>query len=181
MSIKKIDTNNCHDAYHHKMIKLKIKYLQFFVFFVVVLTVIDLLTKYFVFTMENDMIYVLPILNMVKAKNFGITFGLFDDRGFLVRYGIVIFDIFVIGLLLYNITKKNFYRRPRIFILSILSIVSGAMGNLFDRLFYGYVRDFIDFHIFNYHWYIFNVADIYICVGTVFLIICELFFREKSK
>ena len=162
---------------------LKRKYLQFFACFAIVASfvVLDLVSKYTVFLRQEDVLYILPILNFVKAKNFGITFGLFDDKGFFVRYGIIVFDVFVICLLLYNITKKNYYRRQNVFIFSILSIISGAIGNLFDRVFYGYVRDFIDFHIFNYHWYIFNIADVFICIGTGILIICELFFREKSK
>ena len=178
---KKIDTNNWNKLFIFVMLKIKFSNVLVSAFVVVFLTVIDILTKHFVFAMEDDMTYVLPVLNIVKAKNFGITFGLFYDKGAWMKYFVIVFDVAVIALLLYNITKKNSYRKPSIFVLSILLIICGAIGNLFDRVFYGYVRDFIDFHIFNYHWYIFNVADIYICVGVAVLIICELFFREKSK
>ena len=67
-------------------------------------------------------------------------------------------------------------RRP-LFSASRALIVSGAVGNLWDRLVYGYVTDFLDFHAFGWHWPSFNVADICICVGAVLLMFDE--FRKK--
>ena len=57
---------------------------------------------------------------------------------------------------------------------SLLLILGGALGNIFDRIFYKAVPDFIDFHIGNFHWFIFNVADIFISVGVIFMILFEL-------
>tara|TARA_Y100001970_G_C13778072_1_gene623933 strand:- start:416 stop:631 length:216 start_codon:yes stop_codon:yes gene_type:complete len=57
---------------------------------------------------------------------------------------------------------------------SLLMILGGALGNFFDRLFYKAVPDFLDFHIGSYHWFIFNVADIFITLGVIFMIIVEL-------
>ena len=58
-------------------------------------------------------------------------------------------------------------------------IFGGSLGNIFDRLYYASVPDFIDFHINNFHWFIFNVADIFITIGVLLLIILELFFKNK--
>ena len=63
---------------------------------------------------------------------------------------------------------------------SLLMILGGALGNVFDRLFYRAVPDFIDFHIGNFHWFIFNVADIFITIGVFFMVIIELFNKNQK-
>ena len=68
-----------------------------------------------------------------------------------------------------HIFKKNCF----------LIILGGAIGNLFDRIYYTAVPDFIDFHIENIHWFIFNIADIFISIGVVCLIYAEIFFKDK--
>tara|TARA_B110000261_G_scaffold117554_1_gene131202 strand:- start:284 stop:514 length:231 start_codon:yes stop_codon:yes gene_type:complete len=69
-----------------------------------------------------------------------------------------------------HIFKKNCF----------LIILGGAIGNLFDRIYYTAVPDFIDFHIENIHWFIFNIADIFISIGVVCLIYAEIFFKDKK-
>ena len=64
---------------------------------------------------------------------------------------------------------------------SLLMILGGALGNVYDRIFYGAVPDFIDFHIGNFHWFIFNVADIFITLGIIFMIILEIKDTNKEK
>ena len=64
---------------------------------------------------------------------------------------------------------------------SLLMIFSGALGNLYDRFFYKAVPDFIDFHIGEFHWFIFNLADIFITIGVIFMIISELIGNNKKK
>ena len=60
-------------------------------------------------------------------------------------------------------------------------VFSGALGNLYDRIFFKAVPDFIDFHIGNFHWFIFNVSDIFISLGVLFLIIFEIVDNQKNK
>ena len=60
-------------------------------------------------------------------------------------------------------------------------ILGGALGNVFDRLYYKAVPDFIDFHIGNFHWFIFNVADIFITIGIFFMVLIELFNKNQTK
>ena len=62
----------------------------------------------------------------------------------------------------------------------LLMIFGGALGNLFDRIFYKAVPDFIDFHIEEFHWFVFNVADIFITVGVIIMILIELIFNDKK-
>ena len=64
---------------------------------------------------------------------------------------------------------------------SLLMILGGALGNVFDRLYYKAVPDFIDFHIGNFHWFIFNVADIFITIGVIVMIIYELIDNNKNN
>ena len=64
---------------------------------------------------------------------------------------------------------------------SLLMILGGAMGNFFDRLLYKAVPDFIDFHVENFHWFIFNVADIFITIGVILMILLEFIFINKEK
>ena len=64
---------------------------------------------------------------------------------------------------------------------SLLMILGGALGNVYDRIFYKAVPDFIDFHIGNFHWFIFNVADIFITLGVIFMIIIEITGNNKKK
>ena len=64
---------------------------------------------------------------------------------------------------------------------SLLLVLGGALGNFFDRLIYKAVPDFIDFHIGEFHWFIFNVADIFITLGVVILIYCEVFLKKNYE
>ena len=63
---------------------------------------------------------------------------------------------------------------------SLLMILGGALGNVFDRLYYKAVPDFIDFHIGNFHWFIFNIADVFITIGVIFMILIENFDSVRS-
>ena len=64
---------------------------------------------------------------------------------------------------------------------SLLMILGGALGNFYDRIFYGAVPDFIDFHISNFHWFIFNFADIFITIGVIFMIIFEFIGNNNEE
>jgi len=64
---------------------------------------------------------------------------------------------------------------------SLLMILGGALGNVFDRLYYKAVPDFIDFHIGNFHWFIFNVSDIFITIGVILMIILETTNKHETK
>ena len=106
----------------------------------------------------------------------GIAFGLFSfDQNFI--YNLITFLIVIITLIILFIALKSKDYKGYFFI----SIFSGSIGNLYDRLYYSAVPDFIDFHINNFHWFIFNVADIFISLGVICLISVEIFVKKENK
>ena len=115
-------------------------------------------------------------LNIILVWNSGIGFGLFQsDQAFiynLITTLIIIINIVIIYLLIYAENAQ------RIFFSMILG---GSIGNLYDRIYYSAVPDFIDINYHGYHWFIFNVADIFITLGIICLIFAELFNYKKIK
>ena len=120
--------------------------------------------------------YITPYLNLFLIWNKGIAFGLFSfDKDFIYSsLTIIILAILVIILIL--IFKSNNFKSYCYTI-----ILGGSIGNLFDRIYYSAVPDFIDFHINNFHWFIFNIADIFISIGVICLIYAEVFLDKKTK
>ncbi len=143
---------------------------------------LDLITKKLIFdNMQQNIVYIAPILNFVKATNYGISFGMFNDRTLTMKVFIIIFYIVAIIYLLTSVKTKNTYKKPKLFIVSLSLVIGGALGNMIDRIICRYVRDFLDFHISNLHWPAFNIADSYICVGVALWIICEIFLKKNDK
>ena len=113
-------------------------------------------------------------LNIVLIWNKGIAFGLLSfNESYLYNIISLIIAIIIIVLVIMSLKSQGFKRY------SLLMIVGGALGNLHDRFFFNAVPDFIDFHINNFHWFIFNVADIFITLGVMLLIFLELFTKKK--
>ena len=156
------------------------KDLLLFTFVSISIAFVDLLTKSIVFSMKNSALYVMKFLNILKVKNYGITFGLFDDSGSFIKIGILVFDIIVMLYILTLIKTKSNYTKPFIFIASLSFVFGGAIGNFLDRIYYGFVRDFIDIHLQNYHWACFNIADSFICIGCGLWVINEMFLRKNK-
>ena len=127
-------------------------------------------------TYEQYGITITSFLNFNLIWNEGIAFGLFSfDNKFyynLLTFLICSITIIIIWLLL----KSEGFER-----LSFLMIVGGSLGNIFDRIFYSAVPDFIDIHINNFHWFIFNVADIFITLGILCLISIEIVGNKKNR
>ena len=118
--------------------------------------------------------YIYPFLNFNLVWNKGIGFGLASmETNIYYHILTLIIAVIIIGLIFYLIKSKAIYAYL------IALVVGGALGNLFDRIYYYAVPDFIDLHLGNYHWFIFNVADIFITVGIIGLILIELLRKEK--
>ena len=121
-------------------------------------------------------IYINKFLNIILVWNSGIGFGLLSfEKEFLYNL-ITLIIILVNFVILYLGIKSNNLKGFLFFI-----ILGGSLGNLFDRLYYSAVPDFIDINYNGFHWFIFNVADIFISVGIICLIFVELFFNKKEK
>ena len=140
----------------------------------------DRISKIYVIYLDNKLfgseIFSSNFLNIYLIWNEGIAFGLFSFNE-KIFYNILTIIILIIILIIFIMTiKSDGFKKY-----SLLMILGGALGNVFDRLYYKAVPDFIDFHIGNFHWFIFNVADIFISIGIIFLIILELTANNKGK
>jgi len=113
-------------------------------------------------------------LNFDLVWNTGIGFGLFSQNANIYYHGISFLIFFVIVFLSYLISRSDFGDKV---LLSL--ILGGALGNFYDRLFYFAVPDFIDIHVNDYHWFTFNIADIFITIGIILLISKDLILDKK--
>ena len=121
-------------------------------------------------------IYLNSYLNFYLIWNKGIAFGLFSFKEQYI-YNIMTFVIVTITIvLLIMISKTNGYKKY-----SLLIVFGGSIGNIFDRIYYSAVPDFIDFHIKDFHWFVFNVADMFITLGIICLIFDEIFVNNKKN
>jgi signal peptidase II len=117
--------------------------------------------------------------SIIHVRNTGGAFGIFGgEKGGLGSVLFVIVSLFAIGVIIYLFMRTR--EDEKTLALSFSLILSGAMGNLIDRLRYGEVIDFLDFHLSTYHWPAFNVADSAICIG-IGLLALELFKRDRKK
>jgi len=121
-------------------------------------------------------IYLSSYLNLNLIWNRGIAFGMLSFDESVIYNFITILIIIVNLIILIMIVRSNDIK-----CYFLIFILGGSMGNLFDRLYYYAVPDFIDFHINGFHWFIFNVADIFISLGVICLIFVELFLNKKTK
>ena len=139
---------------------------------------IDRLTKNYILKLaevENSVdIYIASYLNLYLIWNKGIAFGLFSINESMIYSAITLIVAIIIIVILFMMWKNNDVKRY-----FFALIVGGALGNLYDRIVYTAVPDFIDLHFQGFHWFVFNVADIFITVGVCCLILVELFYNNK--
>ena len=115
-------------------------------------------------------------LNIRLIWNEGIAFGLFSFDDKVLYHSLSLIILVIILAILYMIIQNTGLKKY-----SLIFVFSGALGNFYDRIFYGAVPDFIDFHINNFHWFIFNLADIFISVGVLLMIVLEIFAILASR
>jgi len=146
---------------------------------VLILFSLDRITKIYLLNLQSSGIdidfYISSFLNFYLVWNTGIGFGLASMETNIYYHILTsIISIINIGLIFLLIKSKEIY--AYLFAL----IIGGSLGNLFDRLYYYAVPDFIDLHVGYYHWFIFNIADIFITVGIIGLIFVELLEKKKT-
>tara|TARA_B100000029_G_scaffold411126_1_gene413342 strand:+ start:1445 stop:1915 length:471 start_codon:yes stop_codon:yes gene_type:complete len=138
----------------------------------------DRLSKIYLINLQSSGIdidfYILPFLNFYLVWNTGIGFGLVSLESSIYYHIVTTIIVLVnIGLVYFLLKSKGIYS----YLLAL--IIGGALGNLFDRIYYYAVPDFIDLHWGNYHWFIFNLADIFITIGIIGLIAVEILKKDK--
>ena len=125
---------------------------------------------------DNNRVYINDFMNFDLVWNTGIGFGLLSSNSDLVYNLITIIIGAIIIFLIYLIIKSNFLDK------TLFSLVmGGALGNFYDRLVYFAVPDFIDIHYQNFHWFTFNIADIFITIGIIMLISKDLFLKNGKN
>ena len=147
---------------------------------VILIFILDRLSKIYVVHLDkvnySSELYKSKYLNITLIWNEGIAFGLlsFNQNSMYDLLSLLI--ALIILIIFFMIIKNNNIKKY-----PLLMIFAGAIGNLYDRIFYKAVPDFIDFHIGEFHWFIFNVADIFISLGVFFMILIELIDNNKSN
>ena len=162
------------------MNKAKLK--NFFLNFIILITIflIDRISKFYVLKLaevESSVdIYITPYLNLFLIWNKGVAFGLFAANGSMIYNAITVMIAFIIIIILFMMWKNDNIQR---YFLAL--VAGGALGNFYDRVVYTAVPDFIDLHFHGFHWFVFNVADIFISIGVFCLIFVEVFNNNISN
>ena len=147
---------------------------------VLLIFILDRFAKIYVIYLDKlnsgSEIFSSKFLNIYLIWNEGIAFGLFSlDENFFYNY-LTIFIFVIVVLILFWIIKSKGIQKY-----ALSMIFGGALGNLFDRIFYQAVPDFIDLHINNFHWFIFNIADIFITIGVFIMILSEFIVKGSHE
>ena len=165
-------------------LRMKIKNFSknFFVYssFILLIFLLDRISKFYVIYLDKEFlgseIFSSKFLNITLIWNEGIAFGLlsFDQNNlYNLLTLLIIIVIFIIGWMTFKSHGLKKY--------SLTMILGGAIGNLYDRIFFKAVPDFIDFHVGNFHWFIFNFADVFITLGVFFMILLEIIDNNRNK
>jgi len=115
-------------------------------------------------------------LNIRLIWNEGIAFGLLSFNETIFYNALTFLILIIILIIFFMLLKSNGIKKY-----SLMMVLGGAIGNIYDRIFYKAVPDFIDFHVGNFHWFIFNVADIFITLGVIFMILIEITANNKNS
>ena len=142
--------------------------------------ILDRLTKLYVIYLDkinsSSEIFSSKFLNIYLIWNEGIAFGLFsfDQKNFYNYLTVII--LIIVFVILFMLIKSQGIKKY-----ALLMIFGGAIGNLCDRIYYKAVPDFIDLHINNFHWFIFNIADIFITIGVFLMILSEFIVKDRDE
>ena len=161
------------------MINLNIKKIIINLGIIFVIFFLDRISKIYILNIAETTgtvdIYINSFLNLILVWNTGIGFGLLSFEQITIYNFITVLIIIINILIIYFILKSNDFRSY-----FFLLILGGSLGNLFDRVYYYAVPDFIDINYNEFHWFIFNVADIFITLGIICLIFVELLNYKKD-
>ena len=139
---------------------------------------LDILTKNYIQNkiMYGDQVEITSFLSFVHFQNPGAAFSFLSDQGGWQRYFLVVISLLAV---IYIPWLINQYKKNMLIVIGLLLILGGAIGNLYDRISYGYVIDFIYFHITEFYWPAFNVADSAISIGVLLFLYGS--FRSYKK
>jgi len=149
-------------------------------FSIIFIFVIDRISKFYIIYLSqknfDNELFISTYLNIVLIWNDGIAFGLLSSKENYLYNLISLIIIIIILILFYLIYKSKNFKK-----FSYILVTGGALGNVFDRILYKSVPDFIDVHFNGFHWFIFNIADIFITIGVICLIYDEIFIEKTEN
>ena len=164
-------------SYKKKTLKIFNKINILNLILIVIIFLVDRYSKLNIIDNFNDSVfYFNSFINFDLIWNTGIGFGLFNTSSNIIYNSITIFIGFVITILIFIMLISDKVEK---IIYSL--IIGGALGNFYDRIYFQAVPDFIDFHYKNFHWFTFNIADIFITIGLIVLIIYEVPKKNNEK
>ena len=148
--------------------------------FVLLIFLLDRISKIYVTYLDKEFlgskIFSSKYLNINLVWNDGVAFGLLSfDQESLYNLLTILIILIIFFILLMILKSSGLYQ------FALIMILGGALGNVFDRILYKAVPDFIDFHVGNFHWFIFNIADIFITLGVIFMIMLEFINNKENK
>ena len=152
------------------------------IFFIIIIIAFlaDRLTKSqvidFFLSYKSDSYYFNSFLNFVLLWNTGMAFGILESDNYIYHAFSFLIFLVILFLMIWFFKSEGGLEKT-----SLALIIGGAFGNLFDRIKYNAVPDFIDFHYLDFHWFVFNVSDIIITIGILLLILNDLFSKNDAK
>ena len=162
------------------MLKINFNKILLYTIVIFIIFVLDRLSKLYILNLAETNsivdVYINSLLNFYLVWNKGIGFGLFSFDQNIIYNFITLLIILINILIIFMIYKSYDFR-----VYFLLMVLGGSLGNLFDRIYFRAVPDFIDLHYMNFHWFIFNVADIFISIGIICLILAEIFLNKDIK
>ena len=146
----------------------------FFIFF------LDRFSKVYILNIAENQgivdITLNPFLNIILVWNSGIGFGLLQFEKSIIYNSITILILIINFIIIYLLFNSDNFQK-----ILFSMILGGSFGNFYDRIYYSAVPDFIDLNYNGYHWFVFNVADIFISIGIILLIFLEIFKNKNEK
>ncbi len=160
--------------------KVSIKKIDIYSFLIIlIIFCLDRVSKIYVINLiqsNQSEIFIYDFLNLTLNWNTGIAFGLLSFKADLLYHSISALILLIIIYLIYLMVVSDKLGK-----IIVSLIIGGALGNIYDRLNYFAVPDFIDFHIGEFHWFTFNIADIFISIGIGMILFREIFFKKKHN
>ena len=158
--------------------KIKLKKFDIYSFIIIIFAFgLDRLSKIYVISLiekNQSELFINDYLNITLNWNRGIAFGLLSFNATTIYHLISLLILSIIIYLIYLMVVSEKFAK-----IILALIIGGAIGNLYDRLTYFAVPDFIDFHIKSFHWFTFNIADIFISIGILLMILKEFFLKQN--
>ena len=162
------------------MVKINFKSILINSVIILIIFLVDRMSKIYILKLAelgNTVdLYLTSYLKLYLIWNKGMAFGLFSFDNSTIYNLISLLIIIIIFIILIMIIKAKGFKKY-----CLISIFGGSISNLFDRIYYSAVPDFIDFHVNNHHWFVFNVADIFITLGVICLVYAELFLNNRKN